>query len=198
MKSVPEILLESSLSSIWFSRLSWHKRCKQKPIFTPSLGQVAKWAPSFLPFAAWLRKDEFTYKHVFSPTTWSLGFSFRDRIGSLSEKPAKRQMLLLSLYVWNFCTAAGFQEPLWGRTAVSQIPGSPETSGTWIGIQLLRQNWGTTTRTIKAGQRMNGSLWPGLLWWRRCYPDGIKQLRSTSREHWITCAPCVLKIYRWG
>lgn len=135
--------------------LSWLKRCIQKPTSIHSLGQrfqKAEWAPSFLPFATSLKKSEFTHKYAFSPTAWSLGFTIRDRLGGLFEKPDKRQMMLLSLHVWNFCTTTGFKGgSVYGRGAAGWITKSSETSGTWIRIWVLVLNWRTSTRTMDPG-----------------------------------------------
>lgn len=111
----------------------------------------------FLLFSTPLMTGEFTYKHAFSPTAWSLGFHIRDRMVSLSEKTSRRPMLLLLPSVWNFHTAAsGFQGDLvWGRGEAGWIPSSPETPGSWIRIQFSVLNWRPSMRTTKPGKRMN-------------------------------------------
>lgn len=68
----------------------------QKPPLHSAFGQRfqgADWTPSSFSFPLHSWSDEFTYKHAFSPTAWSLGFRIRDRMVSLSEKTSRRPML---------------------------------------------------------------------------------------------------------
>lgn len=184
MPSVYEILLESFWVLYGFpGSLSWLTRCLQTPTWPWPETSRSWWAPS--PF----RKGKFTYTHVSPP--WPGAWDLVSEM-SLFEKPAKRQMLLLSLYVWNFCTAAGFKGTSM-REKSSRLDPKLSRNFRTLGSQC----WTEDAQTMEPAKGWVGvCMQPRFLGWHRCYPDGIKQLRSASRELWIPYAPGALKIHR--
>lgn len=149
MPSVYEILLECFLSSIWLSKLSWLER--QDAFRSPTLHLAL--ARDFKKLMGALSPQEgWIHLHRSSPP-WPGAWDLVSEM-SFFEKPAKRQMLLLSLHVWNFCTAAGFKgasmrekssrlDPKLSRnfrTRGSQCWTEDPLQGPW---SQLRDEWGS-------------------------------------------------------
>lgn len=164
--------------------LSWLTRCLQMPTWPWPETSRSWWAPS--PF----RKGEFTYTHGSSTMAWSLGSSIRDELIWKASQKADATTLTVCVKFLHSCRLQGNLNEGEEQQAGSQT--LQKLQDTWLSC------WTEDPETMEPVKR-----WVGLcmqprrfLGWHRCYPDGIKQLRSASRELWIPYAPSALKIHQ--
>lgn len=132
--------------ALWALCLDWQDAFRSPPLHLALARDFKKLMDSLSPQEGWI--------HLYTssppwPAAWGLVSEM-----SLFEKPAKIQMLLFSLYVWNFCTAAGFKEASMRekssrldpqlsrnfRTRSSQCWTEDPLQGPW---SQLRDEWGS-------------------------------------------------------
>lgn len=169
------------------SSLTWKTRCLQKPNITLGLGQRLQEADGRpLPSG---RVNSPT--QVFSTMAWSLGSSIRDELLWKASQKVNAATLTACVKFLHSCRLQGSLNEGEEQQAGSQTLQKLQDT------RLSVLNWRPSPRTMEPAKGWVGlCVQPSFLGWHRCYPDGIKQLRSASRELWIADAPGVLKIHR--